>query len=408
MSDGGMSKNKKKTDQEEDSVEIVPTKPVKVSKKKKTDPQQEEDSVEIVPPKPMKVSKKKKKTDQEDAIEPLQVTDDISQINQNQDKKQTIIDALDKMKKIEISQKQTWKAKAYDKVIKQLRSYDKPVISFDDVKYLPGIGEAIEKKIKEIIETGTLHQLHDYNADGSIQATTELLKVHGIGPVKAKDLVEKHGIKTIEDLKSKQNLLNDVQKKGLLYYEDTSKRIPRSEMEKHEQFILDSIKSIDSKLQVELTGSFRRKLSNSGDIDVLITHSQDPEDFSALFKSIVLALKNCGYIKDVFAEGSHKCLAVCKLKRHHTFRRIDLLYTRKNEFPFALMYFTGSGDFNVDVRNLALSKGYSLSEHGMKHAEGPRKGEFVEDHVFDSENDIFAFLGMEYIPPEKRIHYKQK
>ena len=387
----------------EEEVDVAPAKKKPLKKQSKVDVVEptavvaKEEEVDVAPAK----KKTLKKQSKGDVVEPTAVVAKI------EDKKTAILDALEKMRKKELVQKQIWKAKAYDKVIKQVKSFDKPITSFEDIKELPGIGDKIEQKIKEIIETGTLHQLQDYNADGTIKATTELLKVHGIGPVKAKELVEKHGIKTIDDLKEKQELLNDVQKKGLLYYEDTDKRISRTEMEKHNTYILDAISSIDPLLRAELTGSFRRKSPDSGDIDVLITHKDDPEDFAEIFRKIVSALKSMDYIKDVFAEGSHKCLAICKLKRHKTFRRIDLLYTQQKEFPFALMYFTGSGDFNVDMRNLALSKGYSLSEHGMKHIDGENKGRFV-DHPFHEENDIFEFLGMEFIPPEKRINYKPK
>jgi DNA polymerase/3'-5' exonuclease PolX len=120
-----------------------------------------------------------------------------------------------------------------------------------------------------------------------------------------------------------------------------------------------------------------------------------------MFKTVVVKLQK-DYIKDTFALGGKKCMAVCKLKRHRTFRRLDLLYTKKHEYPFALLYFTGSGQFNVNMRNIALSKGYSLSEYGMKYNNGDKKGEFVE-HEFVTEKDIFDFLDMEYVAPEKRI-----
>jgi DNA polymerase/3'-5' exonuclease PolX len=188
---------------------------------------------------------------------------------------------------------------------------------------------------------------------------------------------------------------------GLKYYIDIEQRIPRKEMEKHDTYIIETIKSIDPKLQACLTGSYRRKTKDSGDIDVLITHPDDPENFETMFKTVVVKLQK-DYIKDTFALGGKKCMAVCKLKRHRTFRRLDLLYTKKHEYPFALLYFTGSGQFNVNMRNIALSKGYSLSEYGMKYNNGDKKGEFVE-HEFVTEKDIFDFLDMEYVAPEKRI-----
>ena len=85
------------------------------------------------------------------------------------------------------------------------------------------------------------------------------------------------------------------------------------------------------------------------------------------------------------------------MRRH--FRRIDFMLTQEHEYPFALLYFTGSGPFNVAMRNFALSKGYSLSEYGLKDA----NGKFVGD-AFRTEEDIFEFLGLKYIPPEQRIN----
>jgi DNA polymerase/3'-5' exonuclease PolX len=137
---------------------------------------------------------------------------------------------------------------------------------------------------------------------------------------------------------------------------------------------------------------------SSGDIDILITHTDDPENVEELFKSVIDKLKKESYITDVFAEGGKKCLAVCRLKRHKYFRRIDLLYTNKKEYPFAVLYFTGDAGFNVAMRSYCLTKGLSLSEHGLKDE---KTGTFI-DIGAQSEKDIFAYLGLEYVEPQDR------
>ncbi len=320
-----------------------------------------------------------------------------------QDRRQELIDALEKLRKKEIADKQVWKARAYLTVIKQLKSMTEPIYEYEDLKNITGIGKSIEGKIKDFFTTGKIKQLENYNASGKIKFMDDLMKIHGIGAVKAKELVEKHNINSIDDLKQHPELLNDVQKKGLMYWEDFEKRIPRKEMEKHEEQIISIVKSIDPKLKATITGSYRRNAPDSGDIDVLITHPDDPEDYEPLFKQIVEKFRSGkdAYIKDILAFGGKKSMAVCRLPKHKLFRRFDLLYTRKHEYPFALLYFTGSGDFNVKMRNLALSLGYTLSEYGIKYAKGPKKGEFV-DHEFETEEDIFDFLGLKYIKPELR------
>lgn len=318
------------------------------------------------------------------------------------DRTQDIINAMEKMRKQETANKQPFKARAYANVIKQVKAIGHPIHTMEDIKDVPGIGEGIRKKIQEILETGRLKQAENTATAKLVDAMEMFMKVHGIGPVKARQLVEEHGVNTLDELRRRQDeLLNDKQKTALKYVEDFNARIPRAEMDKHATIIKDSIRALDPAYIVELTGSYRRGEKDSGDIDVLITHPNDALDHEANFARIIKSFQDMKYVVDVFAQGPKKCLAVCKAKRHKMFRRIDFMMTHKNEFPFALLYFTGSGPFNVEMRNIALEKGYSLSEYGLKCMRGPREGENV-NAGFTTEQDIFKFLDLPYIPPDLR------
>jgi len=316
------------------------------------------------------------------------------------DHKNAIINALEAMRKKETADKQVWKARAYSKVIKALKDFPQPVTSFDDISSLPGIGEKIAEKIKEIIETGKLHQVEEIENNASYGIIEELLNVHGIGPAKAQDLVRKHGIKSIADLIERQaELLNDKQKLGLKYYKDILQRIPRKEMDKHNTFIIETIKAIDPKLKVTLAGSYRRGDPTSGDIDVLVTYPFDYKPGPTLMKEISKSMVEKKYVADILAEGDKKYMSVCRLKYHRVYRRLDIMLTKPTEYPFAVLYFTGSGPFNVAMRQYALSKGYSLNEYGLKKIS---TGEMM-DCRFDSEEDIFRFLDLKYIAPHERV-----
>ena len=317
--------------------------------------------------------------------------------------KSLILDALDKLRKEEIANKEPWKAKAYSGAIKAIAAFDKSIETAEDVKDLKGIGKSIYAKIEEIIETGKLKRLEDYNTDGKIKMIEDLTRIHGIGPAKAKELVDKHNIKNIQDLENNLELLNDKQKIGIKYYKDFELRIPRAEMVKQDDYLKSIITKIDPKLIVEVVGSYRRKAKDSGDIDILIKHLDDPEDHDDIIKNIVEKLKKEKYLIDDFALGGKKYLGICRLKRHRHFRRIDMLFTTANEFPFAQLYFTGSKEFNVVLRNICLSKNLSLSEYGLKHLSGPKKGEFI-DETFHTEEEILNYLGYKYVPPEKRTN----
>ena len=314
------------------------------------------------------------------------------------DHKAQIISLLEVLKKKEIANKEPFKAKAYTTVIKNISTIDVPIQSFDDLKGIKGIGDKIASKLKEYFETGKIQAVENVNNDDQVNGIQELMKIHGIGPAKAKSLVEDHNITSIKQLVDNAHLLNDKQKMGLKYFEDFEERIPRKEMDAHKEFLTTTIKQIDAKFTFEITGSYRRGLPSSGDIDVLITHKDDPSNAEELFKKVVSQLKQSKYISDVFAEGGKKCLAVCRLPRRKKYRRIDLLYTNKKEYPFALLYFTGDASFNVSMRNHCLSLGYSLSEHGLKD---DKSGQFV-DIGGNTEEDIFKYIGFPYLPPEER------
>jgi DNA polymerase beta len=314
------------------------------------------------------------------------------------DHKQNILTLLEVLAKKEVANKQPFKAKAYFTVIKNITALDKPIVEFDDLKDVKGIGEKISNKLKEYFETGKIQAVENAEIDNKVNEIQELMKIHGIGPSKAKNLVEEHKISSISQLSENIHLLNDKQKMGLKYYADFQERIPRKEMIAHNEYLKKVIPSIDSKLTFDITGSFRREMPTSGDIDILITHEDDPSNVEEIFKAILQKLKDAKYICDVFAEGGKKCLAVCRLPRRRKFRRIDLLYTNKKEYPFALLYFTGDASFNVSMRNHCLSIGYSLSEHGLKD---DSNGQYIDTGA-TTEEDIFKFVGFPYVEPSKR------
>jgi DNA polymerase beta len=296
--------------------------------------------------------------------------------------------------------RQPFKVRAYRKVLEHIQAHSGAISSFDDIKAIPGMGQSIQQKIIDVFSTPCSIETATKNESDRTRAIQDLMRVHAIGAVKAAELVDTHTITTVEQLKARSDLLNEKQKMGLKYVTDIEIRIPRKEMVKHEEYIIETIRAIDPSICATLTGSFRRNATSSGDIDVLITH---PSMNS--ITPIVDAMIAHGYITDCFANGPKKCLAVCRLKRFKTFRRIDLLFTPPSEYAFALLYFTGCGAFNIKMRNHALARGFSLSEHGLKPLDANSKANahvMCDPTEFTSEQDIFTFLGLQYVPPDKR------
>ncbi len=323
-------------------------------------------------------------------------------VSNSMDYKDTIINELDTLRRTDIAKKEPFSAKAYAKVIEQLRAKDGPVQTIDDVKNIPGIGKNIKLKIEEILQTGSLKAATEARKETNLESLDILQGVHGIGPVKAKQLVETKGVRTIADLRKSlaedPDLLNDVQKMGLKYYEDAILRIPRCEMVKHETLILVAL---DPRFTGAVVGSYRRGAESSGDIDVLLTlpDSMSKKEQGELFLETIQLLQESDYIVDTLAQGPKKFLGYVRLDPDAKARRLDLLMTPQAEFAYAILYFTGSQNFNVAFRRYAQEKGYTINEHTMK----PVKEGVEEVPPMRTEKDIFDFLGLQYIEPEQRV-----
>jgi len=302
-------------------------------------------------------------------------------------------DVLEKLSKIMMSRGEVHRARAYQKAQETIMTYPGSITDPKQLQGKPAIGPTIMKKLNEFTETGTLAVLEREKGN----PVNIFAEIYGVGPKKAKELVDK-GIKTISELRARQDELNDIQRVGLKYYEDILERIPRSEIVEYDKIfseIFDSIKNSDAKL--EIVGSYRRGAESSGDIDVIITSTD-----SKVFKTFIDKLIERKLIVHVLSRGPTKCLVITKLPGEKHARRVDFLYTGPEEYPFSVLYFTGSKIFNTIMRQRAQTLGYSMNEHGMYKMEGKTKGEKIS-HVFNTEKDIFDFLKMEYKDPQERV-----
>jgi DNA polymerase/3'-5' exonuclease PolX len=331
----------------------------------------------------------------------------IGAYKMSKDYKQTIIDSLDVLRKRDLADKSPFGARAYAKVISQLKTHNGPITSYEDVQNIDGIGDKISKKIKEILETGVLASAEKAKELYNIDALDALQNIYGVGPAKATELVTQ-GYTSIKQLreviKVVPKLLNEKQKIGLQYYEDLLERIPRLEMEEHKDILESLLPDEMSDYGLDIVGSFRREAESSGDIDVLLRmpRSTTPKTAGEHLTLYVKMLEGFGYITHILALGDHKCMAISKMYNGKP-RRLDLLMTPDEEYPYALLYFTGSDRFNIAFRTYALDKGYSMNEHVMTAI----RPDVKEVPYMSSEKDIFKFLGLRYIEPSKRIDYNQ-
>jgi len=311
---------------------------------------------------------------------------------------ESFIKVLEELADITLRQGEPFKAKAYQKAQETIMTYEGDIYSVDQIKNLPGIGKTITSKLEEYVQTGTLRFLERERAN----PINLLTKVYGIGPKKASELI-KEGITTIADLRAHPELLNEVQRTGLKYFEAIETRIPRGEIDQYKTLLLSIFKeTAPPGSTMEIVGSYRRGAQNSGDIDIIITNQAND---TSVMKTFMERLIRDKIVIEVLSRGKTKSLTIARLPVNESVpRRVDFLYTSPSEYAFALLYFTGSKIFNTVQRARALTLGYSLNEHGLYHMEkgAKEKGTKIAGE-FPDEKSIFAFLGMVYKEPSERV-----
>ena len=253
----------------------------------------------------------------------------------------------------------------------------------------------------------------------SVVGPNRLNEVHGIGPKKAQELVSKYGITDVAALKKHEDdyvasdgklvpeadkkpgmksLLDSKQKMGLQYFDDLSEKIPRSEVIEFKAVFDRLFSMLDfSGKKMDIVGSFRREKQNSGDIDVIVTDSNGNK---ALLKNFAALLEKEKVIEAFLTRGATKIMAVARLPGKKA-RRLDLMFSPPEEYPFSTLYFTGSASFNIGMRLRALKQGLSLSEHGLKRVDG---GPAPDVTQFKDEEDIFKYMGLKYKEPSARVN----
>ena len=306
---------------------------------------------------------------------------------------------------------------AYKKSAKIVRSLNFPIQSDSDVDNLKiqveGIGAKTASKIKEILKSGQIQELAERPL--SDRDRTKIIKefktIHGVNSVTAEDWFNS-GYRSFQDLVQLYNQggMTAAQRLGFFYYNDIHQKIPRREID-----LLNVIfhKLLDPyRIKFEITGSYRRMLPESGDIDVLVqTVNQEGNRINMDF--LIQILINAGLIIGNFTPKAEvKFMGLVRIpstQEGHTnpVRRLDIRLIEPKSWPYALLYFTGSKDFNVKMRNHALSMGLSLSEYGLVLDNNKAPYPPENQPQPQTEEDVFKILRMKYLTPKERTSQVQ-
>jgi DNA polymerase/3'-5' exonuclease PolX len=292
---------------------------------------------------------------------------------------------------------------SYEKILKKLKSYSKPIYQVSNINEIEGIGKGTKEKVDEIIKTGKLKMLEDIKKNPEYKAIYEMQTIWGVGVEKAQEIVLEKKIYSISDLKKAiQNgkiLFNEQQLKGLEYVNELSEKIPRNEITQFTKWIQHKMNKYG--IQVVNAGSYRLGKKESGDIDLLFVKKNIKNHTSyakgELFRNIIDELQDS--ILYIFSQGNQKLISILQNPISHKIRQMDILLIDEKELPWYLLYFGSDKEFSKKIRKMAIEKGYKLSEKGLFNRKTGKKIDFDPK----DEKEIFTFLKIPYISPSKRI-----
>ncbi len=316
---------------------------------------------------------------------------------------QEIADIFNEMANILEIKNIAWKPQAYRAAARTIMDLSKDLKdiyrkgSINSLEELPGIGEGLAKKIEEFIKTGKIKE-YEKLKKMIPQGIEELMRIPGIGPKRIKKLYTQLKVKSIKELKQaiKEGRISRLEGFGKKSEENIRKNLglavaetrkPLAEVLPVAERIASRLKKLRSVEKIEIAGSIRRKKATVRDIDILVVSSQ-PKQVMDFFVSLP-------DVKRITAKGLTKSSVFLKAGYGCDVRIVD-----KKSFGAALLYFTGSKEYNIWCRQVAMKKGLKLSEYGLFKGKKWIAGK--------TEKDVLDKLGIRYIAPEQRENRPDK
>ena len=298
---------------------------------------------------------------------------------------------------LELKQENQFKIRAYQKVVRAIEHLPVEVeqlVAEDKLKEVPGVGEAITKKITELVTTGHLGYYEKLKAEFP-EGISTLLDVPGIGPKTAMLLSSELGVRSVDELeaaivggqvarlyrmgdKTAENILHQIQ---ALRRKD--QRLPIGEALPVVDEILTRLGQVPGVRNLAPAGSLRRFRETIGDIDLMGT-ADDAREAIQTFTSLP-------QVKEVLASGTTKASVVVSGGL-----QVDLRIVEHDSFGSTLQYFTGSKQHNINLRERAHRMGLKLSEYGITKLATQELEKFATEEAF------YLRQGLEFIPPELR------
>ena len=292
----------------------------------------------------------------------------------------------------------SFKIRAYREAAMRIKQDFRPITIKDAdkkiLKEIPRVGDAIAEKMIQYMKEGKIDYLEKLRKQIP-KPVRDLLKIPHLGPKRVRDLYINLGIKSKADLKKHaesgkiaelpgfgDKLINSIIE-GLKTGQGKKKRHLKKEVKPIADKLVSILKKIRGVKKVEVGGSYRRKSPTVGDLDLLVCGASVAEKAE---KSISEAFPKISML----ASGDTKIAFMIFPDN----LQVDIRFVPEESYGAALLYFTGSKDYNVMMRKKAIEKGYLLNEYGLFE-----NGEYIAGKT---EKEVCEKLGLPVLVPEKR------
>ena len=288
-----------------------------------------------------------------------------------------------------------FRIRAYERAALNIEGLPEDIENFvkeNRLTEIPGIGKDLSRKTEEIVTTGKCRAYEELKKTIP-EGLLDLLNIPGVGPKTTKLLFEKLKIKNIADLEGaiqkgklkgvfgiKEKTIENIQKGIELVRRGKERMTLGQAIQLADEFVGALEKLPEAKL-VSLAGSLRRRKETIRDIDILVISNKP--------RKIMAAFTGLPSVKEVLAKGETKAAV-----RTDDDAQVDCRVLEEKSFGAALLYFTGSKNFNIKIRQLGIKNGFKINEYGVF-----KNGKFIAGKT---EEEIFKLLRMPYIEPELR------
>ena len=325
---------------------------------------------------------------------------------------------------LELKAENPFKIRAYTNAARAIETFGANVSNFQDeeaVAKIPGIGKSIALKIKELAETGSLKYFQELSTEFPA-GILELFSLPGLGAKKIKALHDQLGVSSIAQLQKacEEGRVAELQGFGETTQQKICDAIARrashagsfqfGQVAAEAEALRSDLAAHEAALQVEIAGSYRRRKEIVHDLDLLVA-TKEPETVTKFFVSHPL-------VESVIAQGPTKSSV-----RLRSGVQCDLRVVTTAEYPFALAYFTGNKEHNIEMRSRALQRGWTLNEYRLAllpdsemvgsarradrtpHRDVPTKKQQRPVGNIPSvrdEADLYRAVDLDFIPPELR------